>query len=163
MSRPTFPGRVMFLLLSVCFASLALAAKKTCNVLEYGAKADNSTDIGPPLMKAFEDCRTAATGLAEDTVILIPKGDYSVQTHVHFRSGKALTFRFEGNLHLAFNPEAMSKCMQEENLDKLSTFRQTKLSLTHHLIFSFRSLCAAKEHFLDTEIYGVLIATSLFT
>jgi rhamnogalacturonan hydrolase len=38
------------------------AAKKICNVLDYGAKADMSTDIGPPLLAAFEACSTGGIG-----------------------------------------------------------------------------------------------------
>jgi len=38
-------------------------AKKTCNVLSYGAKADGSTDIGPPLASAFAACKTGGIGM----------------------------------------------------------------------------------------------------
>jgi polygalacturonase len=38
------------------------AAKKICNVLDYGAVADQSTDIGPPLLAAFEACSTGGIG-----------------------------------------------------------------------------------------------------
>jgi rhamnogalacturonan hydrolase len=38
------------------------AATKTCNVLNYGAKADKSTDIGPPLTSAFAACKSGGNG-----------------------------------------------------------------------------------------------------
>ncbi len=38
------------------------AAKKICNVLSYGAKADKATDLGPPLAAAFADCKTGGIG-----------------------------------------------------------------------------------------------------
>jgi rhamnogalacturonan hydrolase len=38
------------------------AAKHICNVLDYGAVADLSTDIGPPLLAAFEACSTGGIG-----------------------------------------------------------------------------------------------------
>jgi rhamnogalacturonan hydrolase len=38
------------------------AAKKICNVLNYGAKADKSTDLGPPLASAFAACKTGGIG-----------------------------------------------------------------------------------------------------
>jgi hypothetical protein len=31
-------------------------SKKTCNVLDYGAKADKTTDLGPALSKAWQAC-----------------------------------------------------------------------------------------------------------
>ena len=40
----------------------AKAAKKTCNVLNYGAKTDGSTDLGGPLNKAFADCVNGGLG-----------------------------------------------------------------------------------------------------
>ena len=38
------------------------AAKKICNVLNYGAKADQSTDLGPPLAEAWADCKSGGIG-----------------------------------------------------------------------------------------------------
>lgn len=37
-------------------------AKKICNVLSYGAVADKSTDIGPPLVAAFTACKAGGIG-----------------------------------------------------------------------------------------------------
>lgn len=39
------------------------AAKKICNVLDYGAIADKSTDLGPPLASAFAACKTGGIGM----------------------------------------------------------------------------------------------------
>ena len=38
------------------------AAKKVCNVLSYGAKADKSTDLGPALLAAWNACKTGGIG-----------------------------------------------------------------------------------------------------
>lgn len=38
------------------------AAKKICNVLNYGAKSDNSTDLGPALASAFAACKSGGIG-----------------------------------------------------------------------------------------------------
>ena len=38
------------------------AAKKICNVLNYGAVADKSTDLGPALYAAWEACNTGGIG-----------------------------------------------------------------------------------------------------
>ena len=41
----------------------AKRAKKICNVLDYGAKADKSTDIGPALSKAWSACVSGGMGM----------------------------------------------------------------------------------------------------
>lgn len=46
-------------------------AKKVCNVLNYGAVADKSTDLGPPLASAFAACKTG--GIGEFSVYGIPR------------------------------------------------------------------------------------------
>lgn len=38
------------------------AAKKICNILDYGAKADKATDVGPPITRAFTDCKAGGIG-----------------------------------------------------------------------------------------------------
>ncbi len=37
-------------------------AIKVCDVTKYGAKADMSTDIGPPLLAAFNACKNGGVG-----------------------------------------------------------------------------------------------------
>ncbi|EFP89455.2 uncharacterized protein PGTG_15297 [Puccinia graminis f. sp. tritici CRL 75-36-700-3] len=95
--------KLLILCVWFCFISVTFAAKKTCNVLDYGAKADNQTDIGPPLLKAYADCLQATTGRPEDTIILVPQGDFSLKTNVLFRKGRGLTLTFNGQIHVAFN------------------------------------------------------------
>lgn len=41
------------------------AAKKICNVQSYGAKADKSTDLGPPLLSAFNACSTGGMEVSD--------------------------------------------------------------------------------------------------
>jgi len=54
-------------------AKTPLSSKSTiCNVLDYGAVADNKTDIGPAILKAFSSC--ASSGGA---TIYVPPGSYS--------------------------------------------------------------------------------------
>jgi hypothetical protein len=43
------------------------AAKKICNVLDYGAKADKTSDLGPPLALAFAACKTGGIGKHENS------------------------------------------------------------------------------------------------
>jgi len=44
----------------------------TCNVLDYGAVADNSTDVGVAIMKAFNECVSLG-----NATLYIPPGSYS--------------------------------------------------------------------------------------
>lgn len=37
-------------------------AVKVCDVTKYGAVADGTTDIGPPLLAAFNACKTGGIG-----------------------------------------------------------------------------------------------------
>jgi rhamnogalacturonan hydrolase len=70
----------------------AKAAVKTCNVLDYGAKADNSTDLGPPLAAAFAACKTGG-------VVVIPSGEYAMATWVTFNGGSAWALQFDGTVY----------------------------------------------------------------
>lgn len=70
----------------------AKTAKKTCNVLNYGAKADKSTDLGPALLKAFAACKTGGT-------VLVPSGDYAMKTWATFEGGKAWALQLDGVIY----------------------------------------------------------------
>jgi rhamnogalacturonan hydrolase len=67
-------------------------AKKTCNILNYGAKADKATDVGPPLLKAFTDCKTGGT-------VVVPVGDYAMKSWVTFEGGKAWALQLDGTIY----------------------------------------------------------------
>ncbi|OAL51089.1 rhamnogalacturonase [Pyrenochaeta sp. DS3sAY3a] len=67
-------------------------AKKTCNVLNYGAKADKTTDIGPALLSAFAACKTGGT-------VVVPAGDYAMKTWVTFEGGKAWALQLDGTIY----------------------------------------------------------------
>jgi hypothetical protein len=43
-------------------STAAKRAKKVCNVLDYGAKADKRTDIGPALTRAWAACASGGIG-----------------------------------------------------------------------------------------------------
>ncbi|KAL6706220.1 hypothetical protein ACN47E_005955 [Coniothyrium glycines] len=70
----------------------AKTAKKTCNVLDYGAKADKSTDLGPALLSAFTACKAGGT-------VVVPSGDYALKTWVTFESGKAWALQLDGTIY----------------------------------------------------------------
>ncbi|KAF7595666.1 hypothetical protein BBP40_005110 [Aspergillus hancockii] len=68
------------------------AATKTCNVLDYGAKADKSTDLGPPLASAFADCKSGG-------LVYVPKGDYALDTWARLSGGKAWALQIDGTIY----------------------------------------------------------------
>ncbi|KAF1996452.1 glycoside hydrolase family 28 protein [Amniculicola lignicola CBS 123094] len=67
-------------------------AKKKCSVLDYGAKADKTTDLGPPLASAFAACKTGGT-------IVIPSGDYALKTWVTLNGGSAWALQIDGIIY----------------------------------------------------------------
>lgn len=68
------------------------AAKKTCNVLNYGAKADKSTDLGPPLAAAFAACKSGG-------LVVVPYGEYALATWVTLSGGSAWALQLDGTIY----------------------------------------------------------------
>ncbi|KAL1970633.1 hypothetical protein VTN77DRAFT_4277 [Rasamsonia byssochlamydoides] len=65
---------------------------KTCNVLDYGAVADNSTDLGPPLTDAFTACSSGG-------VVYIPPGNYALATWVTLSGGTTWALQLDGIIY----------------------------------------------------------------
>jgi len=70
----------------------AKGATKTCNVLNYGAKADKSTDLGPPLLAAFNACKSGG-------VVVVPSGDYALETWQTLSGGNAWALQLDGMIY----------------------------------------------------------------
>ncbi|KAE8375531.1 RGase A [Aspergillus bertholletiae] len=68
------------------------ASTKTCNVNDYGAKADKQTDIGSAIEKAWEDC-------AQGGVVYIPSGDYAMSSRLKLSGGKASAIQLDGIIY----------------------------------------------------------------
>jgi rhamnogalacturonan hydrolase len=68
------------------------AEKNTCNVLDYGAVADKSTDIGPAISSAWDDCKDGG-------LIYIPPGDYSLDSWVRVTGGSSCAIQIDGILY----------------------------------------------------------------
>ncbi|KAF2203772.1 rhamnogalacturonase A [Delitschia confertaspora ATCC 74209] len=73
-------------------SSATKTAKKSCNVLNYGAKADKSTDLGPPLASAHAACKTGGT-------VVIPAGDYAMNTWVSLTGGSGWALQLDGIIY----------------------------------------------------------------
>src|SRR5690349_13257669 len=65
------------------------ASIKVCNVLNYGAKADGNTDIGPPLVSAWEDCKSGG-------LVYIPPGSYAMSTWAQLSHGSKIAIQLDG-------------------------------------------------------------------
>jgi rhamnogalacturonan hydrolase len=63
-----------------------------CNVLDYGAVADNSTDLGPALTDAFEAC-------IDGGLVYIPSGNYLLETWVTLSGGSAWALQLDGIIY----------------------------------------------------------------
>jgi hypothetical protein len=64
-------------------------AVKTCNITDYGATADGTTDISSALIDAFTDCSTGG-------VVVVPSGDYALSTWVDLSGGNAWALQLDG-------------------------------------------------------------------
>ncbi|KAK8210690.1 RGase B [Phyllosticta capitalensis] len=65
---------------------------KVCDVTQFGAKADKSTDLGPALFKAHAACKGGG-------VVVIPKGDYAMSTWVKLAGGAAWALQLDGVIY----------------------------------------------------------------
>ncbi|PCH43287.1 glycoside hydrolase family 28 protein [Wolfiporia cocos MD-104 SS10] len=63
-----------------------------CNVLDYGGTI-GSSDIGPAIQKAYDDC--VLTNSSAST-LYVPEGDYDMQTWVTLSGGTKWAFRLDG-------------------------------------------------------------------
>ncbi|KAG8839610.1 hypothetical protein FRB91_006866 [Serendipita sp. 411] len=70
----------------------ALSSKSNiCNVLSYGGSI-GSSDIGPAILSAFNNCVTKTAG----STLYLPAGNYNMQTWVTLNHGSKWAFRMDG-------------------------------------------------------------------
>nr|Q00001.1 RecName: Full=Rhamnogalacturonase A; Short=RGase A; Short=RHG A; AltName: Full=Rhamnogalacturonan hydrolase A; Flags: Precursor [Aspergillus aculeatus]AAB35485.1 rhamnogalacturonase [Aspergillus aculeatus]CAA58507.2 rhamnogalacturonase [Aspergillus aculeatus] len=67
-------------------------ATKTCNILSYGAVADNSTDVGPAITSAWAACKSGG-------LVYIPSGNYALNTWVTLTGGSATAIQLDGIIY----------------------------------------------------------------
>jgi rhamnogalacturonan hydrolase len=89
-------ARIIYCILLLTFASFLEA--KTCNVLEYGGKADNNTDLGPAVLSAYNNCVKGSNG----NVLLVPSGLFLLNSNIALE-GSSYTFQIDGTITIAFN------------------------------------------------------------
>lgn len=64
---------------------------KSCDITDYGASADGSTDISSALNDAFSDCSSGG-------VVVIPSGNYALATWVTLSGGNAWALQLDGTI-----------------------------------------------------------------
>lgn len=69
-------------------------AQKTniCNVLDYGAKPDNRTNVAPALRDAFQKCVLPNKG----SRLYIPEGNYLTTEDILLSNGTSWAFQLDG-------------------------------------------------------------------
>ncbi len=70
----------------------AKAAKKVCNIMNYGGAASASTDNGPAITKAWNDCKSGGQ-------VYIPSGSYGLGTWLDLRGGNGVAINLEGVIY----------------------------------------------------------------
>ena len=74
------------------------AKNKICDVTDYGAVADGSSDIGDAILSAWDDC--ASGGL-----VYIPPGDYSLGQELELKDGKSSAIQLDGVISRGFDSD----------------------------------------------------------
>jgi polygalacturonase len=70
-----------------------------CNVLTYGAVADNSSDISYAIEKTFTDCVLKSPG----SRLIIPQGEFLLTRSVVLSNGMNWAFQLDGLITAAYN------------------------------------------------------------
>lgn len=70
-------------------STAAKRAKKQCSVLDYGGKADGSTDVGPAISSAWTACKAGG-------IVVIPAGNYNMATWVTLTGGTGVGIQLDG-------------------------------------------------------------------
>jgi polygalacturonase len=69
------------------------------NITQYGAVADNATDIKPALDQAIAECHTAGGGR-----VLVPTGDWFIKGPIHLKSGVNLFLAAGATINFSTEP-----------------------------------------------------------
>ncbi|KAJ4489789.1 pectin lyase-like protein [Lentinula lateritia] len=115
-------------LLALIHAQEALAFIE-CSVLDYGAVADNTTDLGPALTKAWQECviPQVTTTVATDVLLYVPAGNYLLAYSHYFLIVDTVTFddaanwnlHIAGDIFLPFNPSLTGTMLTFENCENI--------------------------------------------
>ena len=121
-------------------AASAKATVKTCNVLAYGAKADKATDLGPPLLAAFNACKTGG-------LVLVPPGEYTLSTWVNLSGGSAWALQLDGVIYRSESTTAggnMIFVQHTSDFELYSSNRQGAIQGNGHLFHKDHNLAGPR-------------------
>ncbi|KAG9095122.1 hypothetical protein FRC06_010098 [Ceratobasidium sp. 370] len=76
-----------------------------CNVLNYGANADNATDIGPAITSAFKNCVLKNP----NSRLIVPAGNYLLSSTVSLNAGSDWAFQLDGLITLDYSAYVSGK------------------------------------------------------
>ncbi|KAJ7457099.1 pectin lyase-like protein [Mycena latifolia] len=107
-------------LLALALANPA-AAFIECNVLNYGAVADNTTDLGPALTAAWTQCVTpqVTTTVATDVLLYVPAGNFLLKSNVVFDDAQNWNLHIAGNIYLPYIPTLTGTMLTFENCQNI--------------------------------------------
>ncbi|KAF5378004.1 hypothetical protein D9757_009859 [Collybiopsis confluens] len=92
-----------------------------CSVLDYGAVADNKTDLGPALTKAWQQCviPQVKTTVASDVLLYVPAGNFLLASTVTFDDAANWNLHIAGNIYLPYNPALTGTMLTFENCENI--------------------------------------------
>ncbi|KAF8196296.1 pectin lyase fold/virulence factor [Mycena galopus ATCC 62051] len=108
-------------LLAVVLSVGRAAAFIECSVLDYGAVADNTTDLGPALTAAWTECviPQVTTTVADAVLLYVPAGNYLLASTVTFNSAANWNLHIAGSIFLPFNPDLTGTMLTFENCQNI--------------------------------------------
>lgn len=86
-------------------------------MLHYGARADNSTDLGPAVLRAYDDCVERRHHRSRN-ILLIPRGQYLLNSNI-LLGGHGYTFQLDGTVTIAFNTSLQNTMFQWTNCSEV--------------------------------------------
>jgi polygalacturonase len=95
------------------------------NITQYGAVADNTTDIKPALDKAIADCSAAGGGR-----VVVPAGDWFIKGPIHLKSHMNLHLAEGATINFSTNPSDYEPAV-------FTRFEGTELMNLSPLIYAF--------------------------
>ncbi|EMT64397.1 pectin lyase fold/virulence factor [Fusarium oxysporum II5] len=108
---------------------LTALSQKTheCNILDYGAVNDNSTDIADAIEKTFKTCVLPHAG----SRLIVPDGQYLIKRSVILSNGTNWAFQLDGLITLAYGGNW--------TVDRDGQFLQNGLTIINPVDFEFYS------------------------
>ncbi|KAK5651605.1 hypothetical protein OQA88_11878 [Cercophora sp. LCS_1] len=86
------------------------AAKKVCNILDYGGVASATTDNSAAITKAWDECKAGGQ-------VLIPSGSYGLDKWVDLTGGKGVSINLEGIIYRISNATAGGTMISVQSTD----------------------------------------------